>query len=57
MSLLEALIAAKLSGSGGGGGAINPLPEATAADNGKFLRVVNGSWAAEDVPSAESEAY
>lgn len=37
------------SQSGGSG-----LPAVTAADNGKFLRVVSGAWAADSVPSAES---
>ena len=36
----------------------NPkLPEVTSADNGKFLRVVNGSWVADTVPSAESQSF
>lgn len=33
------------------------LPSVTAADNGSILRVVNGSWAATTLHSAESEAY
>ena len=33
------------------------LPPVTAADNGSCLRVVNGSWAAAALPSAESEVY
>lgn len=33
------------------------LPAVTSADNGDFLRVVNGAWAKDTVPSAESEAY
>lgn len=33
------------------------LPSVTAADNGKFLRVVNGAWAAATVPSAESNSF
>ena len=33
------------------------LPTVTAADNGKFLRVVSGAWAAETVPSAESNSF
>lgn len=28
------------------------LPAVTASDNGKFLRVVNGAWSAETIPSA-----
>lgn len=37
----------KLSSSGGGSG----LPEVTAADNGKVLGVVEGSWSKMDAPS------
>lgn len=33
------------------------LPTVTASDNGKFLRVVNGAWAAETVPAAESNSF
>lgn len=33
------------------------LPAVTAADNGKFLRVVSGAWAAETVPDAESNSF
>lgn len=33
------------------------LPSVTSADNGDFLRVVNGAWAKATVPSAESEVY
>lgn len=34
------------------------LPDVTTADAGKFLRVnLSGKWAAETVPSAESEEY
>ena len=31
----------------------NYLPKVTAVDNGKFLRVVNGTWSAAVVPNAE----
>ena len=33
------------------------LPAVTASDNGKFLRVVSGAWAAQAVPSAESNSF
>lgn len=32
-----------------------PLPEVTTADNGKFLRVVNGAWAAEALQDVSEE--
>ena len=39
----------------------NPIPEelpaVTASDNGKFLRVVSGAWAAAPVPAAESNSF
>lgn len=38
-------VIAAIPGGGGGSG----LPEVTAADNGKFLRVVEGVWAAEAI--------
>lgn len=40
-------------GSGGSGG----LPEVTTADNGKFLRVVNGTWAAASVSQAGGNIF
>lgn len=33
------------------------LPSVTAADNGKFLRVVAGAWAAASVPNANGGAF
>ena len=42
-------VIAAIPGGGGGGG----LPQVTAADNGKFLRVVEGAWAAAVVPNGE----
>ena len=33
------------------------LPEVTAADNGKFLRVVEGEWVASTVASASGGSY
>lgn len=35
----------------------NTLPAATTADNGKFLRVVDGVWAAVAVTNAEEESF
>ena len=36
---------------------VSELPTVTTADNGKFLRVVNGAWAADTVPSAGGVAF
>ena len=36
---------------------IEGLPSVSSADNGKFLRVVNGAWAADTVPSAENSSF
>ena len=47
------VIAAIPGGGGGGSG----LPEVTAADNGKFLRVVEGAWAAAVVPNGEEMKF
>lgn len=33
------------------------LPTVTASDNGKFLRVVSGAWAAATVPAAENNSF
>ena len=33
------------------------VPAVTTDDNGKFLRVVNGAWAAEALPNAEGGAF
>lgn len=33
------------------------LPIVTDEDNGKFLRVVDGAWAADTVPSAENNVF
>ena len=33
------------------------LPAVSASDNGDFLRVVDGRWAKDTVPEAESEVY
>ena len=33
------------------------LPAVTSSDNGKFLRVVSGAWAAATIPAAESNSF
>lgn len=33
------------------------LPAVTASDNGKFLRVANGTWTAETVSDAEGVSF
>lgn len=43
------------SGQNGSEGAT--IPTITTADNGKFLRVVNGVWAAVSIPSAEEVTF
>ena len=45
-------VIAAIPGGGGSG-----LPEVTAADNGKFLRVVEGAWAAAVVPNGEEMKF
>lgn len=35
----------------------NTMPEVTTSDNGKFLRVVDGTWAAATVPNAEEASF
>ena len=42
---------------GSGNLAVSGLPAVTSSDNGKFLRVVNGAWAADTVPSANGEYF
>ena len=49
------VIAAIPGGGGSGGG--SGLPQVTAADNGKFLRVVEGVWAAAIVPNGEEMKF
>lgn len=46
-------VIAAIPGGGGGSG----LPEVTVADNGKFLRVVGGVWAAAIVPNGEEMKF
>lgn len=36
---------------------VRQLPAVSAGDNGKFLRVVSGAWAAATVPSAETASF
>ena len=36
---------------------VRQLPAVSADDNGKFLRVVSGAWAAATVPSAETASF
>lgn len=36
---------------------VRQLPAVSAGDNGKFLRVISGAWAAQAVPSAESNSF
>ncbi len=43
----------KINSTGGGAG----LPTVTTDDNGKFLRVVGGSWATASVPNAEGATF
>lgn len=33
------------------------LPTVTASDNGKFLRVVNGAWAASEISDANGVSF
>lgn len=50
-----------LDGQDGQDGATGPagpgVPDVTAADNGKILRVVNGTWAAASLPSASGVSF
>ena len=52
---LMALIT-KLENSGSSEGGTG-LPTVTTANNGQFLRVVNGAWAASTVPNAEEASF
>lgn len=36
---------------------LTPLPTVTASDNGKILRVVNGAWAAANLPNANGVSF
>ena len=36
---------------------VHEVPTVTASDNGKFLRVVNGAWAAVAIPNANGGSF
>jgi hypothetical protein len=36
---------------------IEAIPAVTSSDNGKVLRVVNGEWAADSLPSASGVSF
>ena len=36
---------------------VHEVPSVTTADNGKFLRVVNGAWAAVEIPNANGVSF
>lgn len=44
-------------GGGGGGGYTSGLPAVTAADNGKILMVVGGTWAAAELANLEEVLF
>ena len=46
-----------ISGAGWDNGVYSSVPQAYPEDNGKFLRVVNGAWAAATVNSAENGTF
>ena len=50
-SRIEAYLMALITKMGEG------VPTVTAANNGQFLRVVNGAWSAATVPSAEEASF
>lgn len=57
-NIARGMAAKALENQGGGGGTGgSSLPEVTTADNGKFLRVVEGQWAASTVPNAEEASF
>ena len=57
-NIARGMAAKALENQGGGGGTGgNSLPDVTTADNGKFLRVVEGQWAASTVPNAEEASF
>ena len=57
-NIARGMAAKALENQGGGGGTgESSLPDVTTADNGKFLRVVEGQWAASTVPNAEEASF
>lgn len=57
-NIARGMAAKALENQGGGGGSSgSSLPDVTTADNGKFLRVVEGQWAASTVPNAEEASF
>ena len=50
-SRMEAYLMALITKMGEG------VPSVTTANNGQFLRVVNGAWAAATVPNAEEASF
>ena len=50
-SRIEAYLMALITKMGEG------VPTVTTANNGQFLRVVNGAWAASTVPNAEEASF
>lgn len=47
----------KVANGGGNGGTGAGLPSVTAANNGDFLRVIDGKWAAASLPIAEESDF
>lgn len=56
-NIARGMAAKALENQGGGGTGGSSLPEVTTADNGQFLRVVNGAWSASTVPNAEEASF
>ena len=52
-SRMEAYLMALITKMGEGGS----VPTVTTANNGQFLRVVDGAWAASTVPNAEEASF
>lgn len=47
----------QVANNGGNGSTGAGLPPVTTANNGNFLQVVNGAWAAVSLPSAEESEF